>query len=126
MSSANESLKLANGHNGTTNGVSTERRLSDIKDDMPEWKKAMLKRKNDEVLAEIEREREAEELEKQKFANVPGWKAEILKKKEAEKRKQEKEEKAKEARKMEEEQKLKAKPGWQQDLIQRRNSYNTA
>ena len=41
---------MANGHNGTTNGVSTERRLSDIKDDMPEWKKAMLRKKNDEVL----------------------------------------------------------------------------
>ena len=63
----------------------------------------------------------------QKYANLPQWKAEILKRKEEDKRKQDEIEKQKAVEREQQEQKFKMKPSWQQELINRRNSYqNTA
>ena len=64
-------------------------------------------------------------MEKQKYANVPLWKAEIMKRKEDEKKKKEELERQKEEEKMKQQNMFNMKPNWQQELIKRRNSYQT-
>jgi len=131
-SSMSSETKVSSAPNGNVhqNGNTTlsKMTLSEIRDDMPAWKKQLLQKKNDEIMAKLQKQKESEEKEKQKYANVPSWKAEIMKKKEGEKRKQEELERQKEEEKVKQQNVFNMKPNWQQELIKRRNSYqgNTA
>ena len=73
--------------------------------------------------AEMRKQKEKDDIEKQKYENVPSWKVEILKKKENEKKRKEELERQKEEEKVKQENEFNMKPHWQQELIKRRNSY---
>eukprot|EP00731_Ephydatia_muelleri_P014651 Em0008g371a len=84
---------------------------------LPAWKRAIVKKKSIEQAQSLQAEKEKEEAEKNKWADVPAWKRAVMEKKETERKKREEQEVA--ARKLEEEKKLQFEslPAWKKQLI---------
>lgn len=55
-----------------------------IPEDLPDWKKHLMTKKNKDIVTQYLLEKEKEEKEKNKYGDIPQWKKDLLMKKEKE------------------------------------------
>lgn len=89
-------------------------------ENLPEWRRALLDKRNREAIDAYVAARQAEEQESSRWGTMPEWKRKLAQQKEQKRREDLAPTTEEERRRQEEEQRLAAMPEWKRNLVQKK------